>query len=289
MSATPRSARDTPDTQRRRLRDALRKARTDRGLTQGAVAERLYWSLSKVIRIETGTVPVVPTDVQALARLYELDEAMTEQLIILSRGARKQGWSEYKDVYGPGALTYFGNESAARTIYVYEPIFIHGLLQTPDYARAIFNTANALSNVDRKLEVRLQRQQLLDSKNPPQISIIQDEATLCRSVGGRETMLKQIEHIKRMSRRGNVSIQILPFRAGEYQNMGESFTLLLFDDAGLPDMLFREDAVSASSGADDAQLVTRYLSDWADLQARATPADDLVDELDRISQERFCL
>jgi hypothetical protein len=287
MSGAARPSRDTPDTQRRRLRDALRRARTDRRLTQGAVAEQLYWSLSKVIRIETGTVPVVPTDVQAMARLYGLDEDTTDQLIILARGARKQAWGDYKDVYAAGALTYFGNESAARTIYGYESTFVHGLLQTPDYARALFKTVKEVANVDRKLEVRLQRQQIFDLEDPPQILIVQDEASLSRNIGGHETMLEQFEHIRRLAQRDTVTVQILPFTAGEYRNMGEPFALLLFDDLSLPDMLFREDAVAMSSGEDDPALVASYLSDIADLQARANPPSQLSEELDRLIGERF--
>jgi transcriptional regulator with XRE-family HTH domain len=288
MSGAPRSSRETPDTQRRRLRDALRRARAERDLTQGAVAEQLYWSLSKVIRIETGAVPVVPTDVQAMARLYDLDDTLTHHLIQLSRAARKQAWADYKDVHAASVLTYFGNESAARTMYAYESTFIPGLLQTPDYARSIFKTlGNAEADVERRLEVRLQRQQLLDAEDPPQASFVVDEAALCRSVGGREVMLAQLEHLKRSARKPNVSLQLLPFAAGEHRNMGESIAVLLFDDPGLPDMLYLEDSVRLSSGEDDPTLVKRYFNYLADLQNIAAPPQHLDAELDRIAGERF--
>jgi len=288
MGGPSRPSRDTPDTQRRRLRDALRRARVASGLTQGAVARELYWSLSKVIRIETGAVPVVPTDVQAMARLYKLSDDQLEQLIAFSKGARRQVWGDYKDVHSVAVLDFFGNESAARTIYAYDSTFVIGLLQTSDYARAIFKALGYSEiDVDRRLEVRLQRQQLLDSEDPPQVSFVLDEAAVSRNVGGHETMLQQLEHIQRMAERPNVSIQLLPFEAGAHRNMGYSISILLFDDVGLPDILYLESQVKVSSAEDDPSLVRRYFSDFADLQERATPPERLNTEIDRIARERF--
>lgn len=288
MSGASRPSRDTPDTQRRRLRDALRRARLDSGLTQGSVAQQLYWSLSKVIRIETGAVPVVPVDVQAMARLYGLDDEQIEQLIEFSRAARKQSWSHYKDIYAPGVLAYFGNESAATTIYGYEPVFVDGLLQTPDYARALFKVLSYSDiDVDRRLEFRLQRQQLLDSEQPPQVILVLDEAAISRNVGGHETMLGQLEQIKRLAAMPNISIQLLPFESGGHRNMSTSIRILLFDDPGLPDLLYLEDPAMAVGTEDDPMLVNRYLSDLADLQSLADPPERLNAEIDRIARERF--
>jgi ribosome-binding protein aMBF1 (putative translation factor) len=106
---------EAPEVLRRRLKDALRKARENADLTQKAVAQQLDWSPSKIIRIEQGAVGVSSTDVRALLRLYGVDdESQVRELTELAKRSRKQSWSEYKDVYSQVSLTLFAYESAAK-------------------------------------------------------------------------------------------------------------------------------------------------------------------------------
>src|SRR5271165_5182421 len=98
----------SPSVQRRRLRAGLRRARHDAGLTQDHVARVMDWSLSKVIRIENGSVGISTNDLRALLSLYRIDDtSRVEDLIELARSARERSWwSRYNDVAGPEFLRY---------------------------------------------------------------------------------------------------------------------------------------------------------------------------------------
>ena len=120
--ATGRSkVSETPEVRRRRLKGTLRNAREAAELTQKDVADALDWHVSKIIRIEQGTVGITPVDLRALLGVYGItDEDQKDQietLVDLARGSRKQSWREYKGVYSPASLTLFANEPVAKIIY----------------------------------------------------------------------------------------------------------------------------------------------------------------------------
>jgi transcriptional regulator with XRE-family HTH domain len=130
-------------------------------MSQKTAAEALGWSQSKLVRIELGTVPVTPADVRALLSLYGVsDQGVIMSLATLAKEAREgRGFSTYEDVYSPQAIDLFGNEPSARVIYKYEPDFILGLFQPEPYARALLRSLGfSEAIVDRKLEVRIERQ-----------------------------------------------------------------------------------------------------------------------------------
>src|SRR5215470_7735071 len=105
----------SPVVQRRRLRAELRKARQDAGLTQEQVAAAMDWSLSKVIRIEAGSVGISTNDLKVLLGYYQLDDPdMTSELVALARASRERAWwSVYRDVAAPGLLQLIGYEAAS--------------------------------------------------------------------------------------------------------------------------------------------------------------------------------
>src|ERR1022692_3264917 len=131
IMADSASKTETVEVKKRRLRVALRQARGDASMTQRAAAEQLVWSISKIVRIEQGTVPVTPTDVRAMLHLYQVtDEPTVEELVELAKDAREdKGWSAFSDVLSLAALELVGNEPAAKVIYKYEPSVIPGLFQ----------------------------------------------------------------------------------------------------------------------------------------------------------------
>ena len=89
-----------PAVQRRRLRTELQRARLDAGLTQEQVASAMDWSLSKVIRIENGSVNISTNDLKAILQHYKItDEDRISELIALSRAAGERSWwSRYHDL-----------------------------------------------------------------------------------------------------------------------------------------------------------------------------------------------
>src|SRR6185312_4330001 len=190
----------SPVVQRRRLRTELRKARQDAGLTQEQVADAMDWSLSKVIRIEAGTVGISTTDLKALLNHYQIDDPdLSSQLVALARAARERSWwSVYRDAAPPGVLQLIGYEAASYIIRNFETLLIPGLLQTEDYARAVFMTLEEGATAERvntSVEIRMRRQDQLDRDDPPLLFFILDEAVVRRLIGGRDVMRRQIHSL----------------------------------------------------------------------------------------------
>jgi transcriptional regulator with XRE-family HTH domain len=288
MNNDPSWADEAPEVMRRRLRIALRQAREQLGLTQKEAATKLYWSVSKIIRIEQGVVPVTPTDVRALLSLYGVtDQQQVDVLINLALGSKKQPWDDYKEVYSQAALTLFGNESAAKIISKYEPTYVPGLLQIPEYAQAL---VKGLGRSDDEAELmvtaRVERQELLERDVRPEFDYIIDEGAVSRAVGNPSIMLRQFERIKELGARPGISIHILPFSAGAHRRMADAFTILQFGDE-LDDLLYLENAGRETTTRDDQKLIAEYRNDFLDLEAMASKSDDLGRVLDDIADLRF--
>ena len=129
-----------PMAQRRRLRQELKRLRTEAGMTQREVAQALDWSPSKVIRIENGSVAVATTDLRALLMLFEMKDKRHEQeLVEMARASKKQPWAQFRDVYSHEAIQYFAYEASASIIREYSNSWVPGLLQTEEYATALLS------------------------------------------------------------------------------------------------------------------------------------------------------
>lgn len=272
MSEPQRSGIETPEIKKRRLRLALRQARTDAELTQKAAAEDLVWSTSKIVRIEQGTVPIAPTDVRAMLHLYKVtDEAKVDSLVELAKQAREEkGWAVFDEILSPATRELVGSETAARVIYEYEPAVVPGLFQTQDYARSLLRVlGESEDNVKRRLEVRAKRQRLLEESHRPELNFIMGEAALVRPVGGTEIMREQIAHLLELNKEQGINLWLLPFSAGAHRGMGSAFTILQFEDPKLSDLLYLESAEGVSVSHDEKTDIKKYLDLFVDLQKMA--------------------
>jgi transcriptional regulator with XRE-family HTH domain len=285
---TPTLAHESPAVMRRQLRMALRQTREDLVLTQKQVAAQLYWSVSKIIRIEQGLVPVTPTDVTALLSLYGVtDQQQIDHLISLALGSKKQPWDEYKNVYSPAALTLFGNEAAAKYIFKYEPTYVPGLLQIPDYAEALLKgLGNSAHEIEQKVSARVARQELLRAEPRPALTYIIGEGAVSTTIGSPEIMLRQFERIKELGARPGIDIHILPFSAGPHPRMADAFTILEFGD-DLEDLLYLENAGRETTTRDDQEQIAEYRNDFVKLEGMSSDSADLDRVLDEIASARF--
>jgi transcriptional regulator with XRE-family HTH domain len=226
-NATGATGVRSPTVRRRELGALLRALRTSAGLTVEQVAERLLCSTSKVSRMETGQRGASARDVRDLCDIYGIeDPARREYLTTLAREGRDQAWWQPYDL--PYA-TYIGLESAALSIADFEPGVFPGLLQIPAYARAVHEaTFTPLSPgaIDRQLEVRRTRQQILVREDPPQLAAILDEAVLHRVVGGPSVMRAQLEHMVAVSKQSNITVQVLPYSVGAHPALDSTFIVL---------------------------------------------------------------
>lgn len=274
--------------QRRRLRAELRKAREDAGLTQRDVAEAMDWSLSKVIRIESGTVRVSTTDLRALLQHYGIkDPARTEELIEMARASKEPPpawWSKYREATAPQFLTFLGYENSASVIQQFHPTLVPGLLQEEDYARAVLTTYGGGAGADRVqawLELRMRRQQeLFDRPNPPEMFFVLDEAALHRLVGGRDVMRRQLHRLKEAAKLDNVTIDVIPFAAGAHPGMRGPFVILEFGDFE-EDVLYLETGLGEMIVRDRREEIESRRDAFAELRAMAAPvpADVTIDRV----------
>lgn len=228
----------------------LRRMREEAGITRAEAGYAIRGSESKISRLELGRVGFKVRDVEDLLSLYKLaDEDERARLIKLAKDANNPGWwQRYDDITPNWFHSYLGLEMAAELIRTYEVQFVPGLLQTPDYARAVIRLGRGerplpSAEIDRLVALRETRQRILEG--PARLWAIVDEAVLRRPIGGRAVLRAQLEHLAEMSRLPNVTLQILPFSAGGYAATGGAFTLLRFGDADLPDVVYIEHLTSA--------------------------------------------
>ncbi|GAA2912869.1 transcriptional regulator [Actinoplanes cyaneus] len=232
------------------LGSQLRKLRESKGITREAAGYEIRASGSKISRMELGRVSFKERDVADLLTLYGVaDSEEREQLLSLARQANNPGWwQQLNDVLPSWFQAYLGLEAAATLIRTYEIQFVPGLLQTPDYARAVIMLGHAGASADeinRRVEVRRQRQAILTRPGGPQLWAVIDEAVLRRPIGGVDVMRAQIEALIEASKLPSVRLQIIPFTAGGHAAAGGPFAILRFPEPELPDVVYVEQLTSA--------------------------------------------
>ncbi len=201
-------------------------------MTLDQAARQLDMSKSNLSRIENAQIGVKPRDVRAALALYEVTGAEAEALIEIARGAQQRGWwQNYGDVLPEWFEFYVGLEAEASIVRTYEAESVPGLLQTEEYARAMYVLTAGDSDVDRKVAARIQRQAVLKRDSPADLEVVLNEAVLVRPVGGARVMAQQLEHLADIAELPNVTIQVVPFSAGGHPAMTTPYVILNFADA----------------------------------------------------------
>jgi transcriptional regulator with XRE-family HTH domain len=226
-----------------RLRDAA-------GITPEQAAYEIRASRSKISRMENGLVRFKERDVTDLLTLYGIsDEQTRSSLVTLTRQANARGWwSKYGDIMADWFEAYLGLETAASVIRTFELQFVHGLFQTEDYARAVTmlgHTSAPADEIERRVSLRLKRQDVLTGPEPPQVWSVIDEGALRRPVGGPAVMRAQLDHLIEVAGLRHVTIQVVPFSRGGHAAAGGSFTVLRFSEPEVPDVVYIEQLTSA--------------------------------------------
>ena len=257
-------ARRGPTALRITLGAQLRRLREASGLTTEEAAEAIRATHSKISRLERGRSGAKQRDVADLLSLYGVNgEAEREEMLMLARQATAPGWwQQYGDVLPRWLELYVGLEEAASIIRTYEVQFVHGLMQTEDYARAVILISNAhapAAEVDRRVSMRMRRQRLLTRPGAPELWAVLDEAALRRPIAGPDVMRAQLEYLLQLTDLPNVTLQIVPFRAGPHAAAGGPFTILRFPEPDLPDVVYLEQLNSALY-LDQPSDVTDYVT-----------------------------
>jgi hypothetical protein len=228
----------------------LRRFRAAAGITPDQAGYAIRGSRSKISRMEHGRVGFKERDVTDLLTVYGVtDEKVREGLLSLAQQANAQGWwAQYGDILPDWFEAYLGLEEAASLIRTYELQFVHGLFQTEAYARAVTmlgHGAAPADEIERRVSLRMKRQDLLTNPDPPRMWSVMDEAALRRPLGGRKVMRAQLSHLQEVAGLPTVTLQVMPFRRGGHAGAGGSFTVLRFGEPDLPDVVYIEQLTSA--------------------------------------------
>ena len=276
-----------PTVVRMLLGTRLRRLRQAAGITRDSAGHAIRSSGSKISRLELGRTGFKQRDVSDLLTLYGVgDEAERAVLLGLARQANAAGWwHAYSDVLPAWFEPYLGLEQAASIIRGYEVGFIPGLLQTPDYARAVVRLLDGVSEAeaDQRVSLRIQRQQVLHRPEPPRLWVVIDETALRRPIGGRAVMLEQVDHLIRMSRLAHVTVQVMPFSAGGHAAAGGQVTMLRFAEQLLPDVVYQEQLDSAVYLNKPADTV-HYWNVLNQVATEALPPEESVQKFRRLAE-----
>ncbi|MEV4180917.1 helix-turn-helix transcriptional regulator [Streptosporangium canum] len=279
-----------PTVRRRRLAGELRRLRERKALTLEEAAERVGWSTAKVSRIETARVGITSPDLTRLLDLYELDASKRTALHALARTANTRGWWDaYADSLPSDYATYIQLEAETAFVRSFDNVLVHGLLQTEDYAREVIRSAlMALSpptEVERRVEVRMTRQNLLLRKeNPLRFWTVIDEAVLTRQIGSAATMRGQYNKLLELADRDNITIQVLPFAAGVHPATAGTFAIMEFRETYDPDVVYVESMTSSLYVENDTEIYWYTLA-FDHLRAVALGPDKSKGLIARMAEE----
>ncbi|MGV9503265.1 helix-turn-helix domain-containing protein [Streptomyces sp. NPDC003642] len=273
-----------PAVRRRKLGAELRALRAAAGLTSGEAARLVGWHQSKVSRIETGTSGVKPADVRLLLDAYRVADTQLRDLLMMlagsdDTGGRHHWWHAYRGVLPPTYRDFISLESQASAMRTLETTVVPGLLQTPEYARAVTRAAvEGLpeDRLDTLVEVRLARQDVLRADPPLELSAVLDEAVLRREVGGPGVMARQLERLVEAARLPQVRLQVLPFAAGAHIGVTGPFVIFSFSSTSDLDVVVL-DHLTSSLYLERKEDLQAYTEAFNALQIHALSPEDSLD------------
>jgi transcriptional regulator with XRE-family HTH domain len=268
--------RQTPTVRLRRLAAELRTLRASAGLTRDEVVERTGINVATLYRIEHARVRPQTRTLRTLLDLYGTDQQHQADLIALLRDARQRGWLHaYQSELPEQYTTYIGFEGEARSVWNYESLFVPGLLQTEDYARSVIRAGlpgASREDIEPRVEVRIQRQDVLRNDNPLELWGIVDEAALRRQVGGHAVMQAQLHHLLEAAELPHITFQVIPFSVGAHAGMPGSFVFMQFAEATIPDVIYL-DSMAGDLFLEAEADVRRYRLAFEHLRAVAVSPD----------------
>ncbi|MFE7464867.1 helix-turn-helix domain-containing protein [Streptomyces sp. NPDC057499] len=250
----------------------LRRHREALGLKQGQLGSLMYCTGSLIGQIET-TKKVPTRDFSERADVALKTDGTFSRLIGLVLHSQLPSWFQ----------PYAQMEACAEYISTYQAQVVYGLLQTPEYARAVLATGRP-ADLEALVSARMERQRILEREKPPLACVVLDEAVLRRPIGGRDVMRGQLQRLLDASDHRWMQIQVLPFGVGEHASLDGSFTSMRFEDD--PDIVYTEDIVSGHATA-SPDTVREAALRYANLQAAALSVEDSAALIDRVMKECY--
>jgi transcriptional regulator with XRE-family HTH domain len=248
-----------PTVRSRRVGTELRRLREAAGVTTAQAAEVLSCSPAKISRIENGIVSVRVVDLRLLLDRYgDQDQEHRAYLERLARESNKHGWwQDYGDTIPPYYADFIGLETDASYIKTWEATIVPGLLQTPEYARAVMLANPAMISPDMLenfISIRLERQARLEQGTDVRLDAVIWEAALITTVGSDEIQHGQLGRLLELMDQPNISVQVLPLEAGDKANMSGSFVMFSFGREQSVSTVFVETLTSSQYLERDQEL-----------------------------------
>ena len=278
-----------PTVRRRRLGAELRRLRDSAGYKLEEVAGMLGVAPSTLSRIETGKAPTKSAYLSQLLELYQVTDAGQRQILVdmAREGHRKGWWAAYDDVLPSGLGVYVGLEAEASGLRSYEIAVVHGLLQTTDYARAILRASaprHTADQIERLVDLRMERQRRLDDDPPLDLWVIHDEAVIRRTVGGPAVMRHQLAHLLVAAGLPGVTLPVLPFDTGAHAGHDGPFSIVEFHDRSDSEVVYVESTAGPIYLEKDREI--RASAEVFDrLRAAALPPEASLDLISKAARE----
>ncbi|MET8676577.1 helix-turn-helix transcriptional regulator [Streptomyces sp. NPDC004647] len=269
----------------KRLQDLREKA----GLTYEDAGRALDVTHATIRRMEKAEVGLKIPYVEKLLLTYGVTEhEELEGFLSLARDANRRGWwHRFRDVLPEWFSAFVSLEGEANLIRAYEPHYVPGLLQTPDYARAVLRAGMPHASeeeIERGVALRIERQSLLTQADPPLLWVVMDETVLRRPIGGPDVMRGQVDRLIEATATRHVRLQIMPFAAGPHPAMYGPFHIFRFPIQELPDIAYTESLVGGVY-LDQRDDVSAFLEALDRMCAQAAPAHTTGDYLGGIREE----
>jgi transcriptional regulator with XRE-family HTH domain len=275
----------------RKLGGELLRLRDEAGLTQPQAADSLSATAAKVAKMERGWVPFRDPDIRILCDLYGVtDVTAVARLLSLAKADRerrkaKGWWNQYPELRS--LVEYVALEDIATSVRTWQGAFVPGLLQTPDYARALA-VGNAdwddPDEIERFVEAKVARQARLTDGSPLSLWAVMGEGALRQLVGGREVMRVQLAHLVESSRLPHVKLQVVPFLAGSHPGMTSAFSLVSFAEPGAMDVVYM-DTTSSTLWLESEADAARHNVTFERIARNGLALRDSVDLIERIRKE----
>ncbi|HEY1573421.1 MAG TPA: helix-turn-helix transcriptional regulator [Pseudonocardiaceae bacterium] len=286
---TVATRRHIPTVRLRRLAAELRRLRAGSGLSRESVSEQTGINVVTLYRIETARTKPQLRTLNALLLTYQTSADVRSYLTTLCRDAGRQGWlrpyhSDLPEVY----RAYVSFEDEASAVCNYESLFVPGLLQTEDYARAVIRGVVTMATphqVDNWVQARIERQQVLAKDAPLKFWAVVDEACLHRQVGGAAIMRGQLRALVEAAGNPTVTIQVIPFSSGAHPGMPGSFALMSFPDPMDMDIIYIDSMAGDLFLESDAEI-SRYTSMFDTLRAVALSPDHSRELISRLASSK---
>ncbi|WP_328723121.1 helix-turn-helix domain-containing protein [Streptomyces sp. NBC_00247] len=282
-----RTGTSAPTVLRMILGRRLQEMRIGAGASLEDAARALRVKTLTIRRLEKAEVALKPLYVEKLLETFGADRQEIDEFVDLAEQANKPGWwHSYRDAVPSWFTAYVSLEAGAKTLRTYEPQYVTGLLQTPDYAQAVLRGGlpnGSEEEIARRVELRLRRQALLEREDAPTLWVVMEEAVLHRTVGGPQVMREQIERLLDVSELAHISIDIVPFSAGAHIGACAPFTYFRFEEPELPDIVYSE-LLSAAVYLDQRADVVSHLEAHSRM-ALQTSSEDSRALLNRMRKE----